>query len=224
MKAKNLNAAALTKGAKVENKVINTNPGYIFRTLNKRAQGRDKDAREIEGYSRENIKELYSRLDSTFAAGGFWWGSIYAVNGRPVVSLSAVNDSTAYYLDPAYNLGADHVLIHFAGGYYVGRLGQWSENAVLDAAKVRLQLVEKYAYALDSQEDQERKAQERKERKERKAQERKAENKRKAQERKEQKEQAKELAKVVQELKEQIAAGAISQEQAAAKVQELFAA
>lgn len=220
MKKKNLNAAALTKGAKVENKVINTNPGYIFRTLNKRAQGRDKDAREIEGYSRENIKELYLRLDSTFAAGGFWWSSIYAVNGRPVVSLSAVNDSTAYYLDPAYNLGADHVLIHFAGGYYVGRLGQWSENAVLDAAKVRLQLVEKYAAALDSQEDQERKAQERKERKA----ERKAENKRKAQERKAQKDQAKELAKVVQELKAQIAAGAITQDQAAAKVQELFAA
>lgn len=220
MKTKNLNAAALTKGAKVENKVINTNPGYIFRTLNKRAQGRDKDAREIEGYSRENIKELYFRLDSTFAAGGFWWSSIYAVNGRPVVSLSAVNDSTAYYLDPAYNLGADHVLIHFAGGYYVGRLGQWSENAVLDAAKVRLQLVEKYAAALDSQEDQERKAQERKERKE----VRKAENKRKAQERKAQKDQAKELAKVMQELKAQIAAGAITQDQAAAKVQELFAA
>ena len=220
MKTKKLNAAALTKGAKVENKVINTNPGYIFRTLNKRAQGRDKDAREIEGYSRENIKELYSRLDSTFAAGGFWWSSIYAVNGRPVVSISAVNDSTAYYLDPAYNLGADHVLIHFAGGYYVGRLGQWSENAVLDAAKVRLQLVEKYVAALNSQEAQERKAQERKERKE----ERKAENKRKAQERKEQKEQAKELAKVVQELKEQIACGAVSQEQAAAKVQELFTA
>ena len=212
--------AALGKGAKAENKVINSNPGYIFRSLNKKAQGRDASAKEVEGYSINDIKELFKRLNDTFTGGGFWWSSIYAFSGRPVTSISALTDNKAYYLDPSYTPDADHVLIHFAGAYYIGTLGQWSENAVIDAAKARLQLVEKYEEAISSGEEKERKAQEKKERKE----ERKAENKRKAQERKEKKEKAQELTKVIQELREKVAAGAISNDEAAAKVAELMAA
>ena len=207
-----LTAAKVAAGAKKENKVVNSNPGFIFRTLNKRAQGRDKDAKEVEGYSNENLKELFNRLNNTFAGGGFWWSSIYAVCGRPVTSLSSLSDSTAYYMDPTYTPDADHVLIHFAGGYYLGTLGTWSESAVIDAAKARLNLVEQYAKAIDK----EQKEQERKERKE--------ENKRKAQERKEQKEQAQELTKAIQELKAQVAAGTLSQEDAFDKVQALMVA
>lgn len=219
--AQNLKKVAiLGKGAKAENKVINSNPGYIFRSLNKKAQGRDNSAKEVEGYSIDNLKELFKRLNDTFAGGGFWWSSIYAVNGRPVTSLSLLTDAKAYYLDPSFTPDDDHVLIHFAGAYYLGTLGQWSENAVIDAAKARLQLVEKYAEAIDSQEEKERKAQEKEERKA----ERKAENKRKAQERKEEKEKAQELTKTIQELKAKVAAGALTMEEAAAQVAAALAA
>lgn len=217
-----LTAAKVAASAKKENKVINSNPGYIFRTLNKRAQGRDKDAKEVEGYSREATKELFNRLNNTFAGAGFWWSSIYAVNGRPVTSLSPLSDSTACYLDPSYTPDADHVLIHFAGGYYLGTLGTWSESAVIDAAKARLSLVEKYAQAIDKVEQEQE--QERKEQKAQERKERKAENQRKAQERKEQREQAQELAKTIQELTAQVAAGTLSQEDAFAKVQALMVA
>lgn len=220
MKKQNLKVAQVGKGAKAENKVINSNPGYIFRSLNKKAQGRDNSAKEVEGYSIDNLKELFKRLNDTFAGGGFWWSSISAVNGRPVTSLSLLTDSKAYYLDPSFTPDDDHVLIHFAGAYYLGTLGQWSENAVIDAAKARMQLIEKYAEAIDSQEEKERKAQEKAERKA----ERKAENKRKAQERKEEKEKAQELTKTIQELKAQVAAGTLSQEDAFAQVQALMVA
>lgn len=232
MAKQNLSAKQVGAGAKQENKVVNTNPGFIFRTLNKRAQGRDKEAKEVEGFSRENLKELFNRLNNTFAGGGFWWSSVYAVNGRLVTSLSLVKDPAKYgeltnvspfaWSYESYIPGAEnHVLIEFAGNLYLATLAtQWSENGVIDAAKARLSLVEQYSAAIDKEQEQERKEQEKEIRKA----ERKAERKRKSAERKEQKEQAQELAKVVQELKEQVANGTISQEQAAAKVQELLAA
>ena len=207
--------AQVKKGAKNENKVINSNPGYIFRHLNKVAQGRDKDAKGVEGYSNENIKDLYSRLNAAFVEGaGFWWSSIYAFNGRPVTSLVAVNDSTAFYLDPSFTPDADHVLIHFAGTYYIGTLAScWSDNTVIDAAAARLGLVEKYATAIDKEQDKERKAKEKAERK--------AERKAKSQERKAQADKAKDFAKKAQELKKQVEAGTITEAEAAAL---LFAA
>lgn len=214
------NAAALKQGARKENRVINSNPGYIFRSLNKKAQGRDNSAKEVEGYSINDIKELFKRLNDTFTGGGFWWSSIYAFSGRPVTSISALTDNKAYYLDPSYTPDADHVLIKFAGAYYIGTLGAWSENNVISAASARLQLVEKYTESIDSQEEKERKAQEKAERKA----ERKAENKRKAQERKEEKEKAQELTKTIQELKAKVAAGALTMEEAAAQVAAALAA
>jgi hypothetical protein len=208
-------AAKVAAGAKQENKVINTNPGYIFRSLNKKAQGRDADAKQVEGYSRESLKELFTRLENTFSCGGFWWGSVYAFNGRLVTSAVAVKQGVIY------SIADNKVVFSFAGNSYIGTLAkEWSENAVIDAAKVRLNLVEQYAQAIDKAQEQERKEQERKEQKEQKAKERKQASK----ERKQKKEQAQELAKTIQELKEQVAAGTLSQDQAFAKVQELMAA
>lgn len=203
MKKQIKKATQVAKDAKKENQVINSNPGYIFRTLNKRSQGKDKDAREVEGYSRDALKELFNRLENTFGCGGFWWGSVYAFNGRLVVSATQVQQGKYYAL------GENRVVFHFAGNSYIGTLAkEWSENAVIDAAKIRLNLVEQYAKSIDKEQEHERKEQERKERKDKK----------------ERKEQAKELTNVIAELKEQVAAGTISQEDAFARVQALMVA
>lgn len=203
MKAKNnKNAKQVASSAKQENKVINTNPGYIFRSLNKKAQGRDQDAKQVEGYSRKSLKELFDRLNETFAGGGFWWSSVYAINGRLITSVTPLKQGKYYALN-------EKAVIRFAGQTYIGTFAkEWSENAVIDSAKVRLTMVEQYGTAIDKAQEQERKAQEKAERKGRK----------------ERKESAKELAKVIAELKEQVAAGTITNEQAAAKVAALMAA
>lgn len=208
----NKEAKQLKQGAKQEIKTVNNNPGYIMRTLNKIAQGKNKDAQAVEGFSREALKELWTRLNSTFNAGGFWWSSLYVINGRPVVSLKAITPvgglTTVDDLNKVEARLHDrrHTLITFAGVTYLGTLGTWSFNAVINAAAARLQIVEdyikKFNKLMDAQEEQERKAQERKERKEEAT-------------------KAQELANKIATLKAQVAAGTITEAQAAAQ---LFAA
>lgn len=90
MKTKVLTNSEIKKGAKSELQVINCNPVWNFRKLNKIASGKDQDTKEVEGFSREYLKELFSRLNEAFNQGGFWWGSVIARHGFIVTSARKV--------------------------------------------------------------------------------------------------------------------------------------
>lgn len=147
MKKQNQTTSKLRNAARNEVKTVNTNPTYIFRSLNKLAAGTDKQAREVDGYSNKAIKALYTRLNETFACGGFWWSSVYAVNGRLVISIKPVE------LGRVYNVDEAHTIITFAGVRYYARLATtWSPSTVITSAALRLGLVEKYAKCFEKSE------------------------------------------------------------------------
>lgn len=195
MKKNVKSTAALKTAARNEVKVINNNPTYIMRTLNKLAKGSDKEAKAVDGYSIKAVKELYNRVNEAFGE-GFWWNSVYAIGGRLVTSIKAIDAQSAYYLDPSYTIEDNKVVIRFAGGYYLGTFAtKWDQAAVVSAAAAKLQLIEGYSKAIDKAEKAEKAEKEAKE--------------------------AKELAKTIQELKAAVAAGTMTEAEAAAK---LFAA
>lgn len=195
MKKNVKSTAALKTAAKNEVKVINNNPTYIMRTLNKLAKGSDKEAKAVEGYSIKAVKELYNRVNDAFGE-GFWWNSVYAIGGRLMTSIKAIDDKTAFYLDPTFPIDDNKVVIRFAGDYYLGTFAaKWDHAAVVAAAAAKLQLVEGYSKAIDKAEKADKADKEAKE--------------------------AKELAKTIADLKAAVAAGTMTEAEAAAK---LFAA
>ena len=92
MKKNVKSTAALKTAARNEVKVINNNPTYIMRTLNKLAKGSDKEAKAVEGYSIKAVKELYNRVNEAFGE-GFWWNSVR--NARYCGSRHPGNPSAA---------------------------------------------------------------------------------------------------------------------------------
>lgn len=90
MKYSNLTNSEIKKGAREELQVVNCNPVWNFRKLNKICTGKDQDTKEVEGFSREYLMELYNRLQEAFNNGGFWWGSVIARQGFIVTSARKV--------------------------------------------------------------------------------------------------------------------------------------
>lgn len=231
MKANLITAADLKKGAKIEATLVNTNPTYLFRKLNKIATGRDTDTKEVEGFSRENLKELYNRLNEAFSCGGFWWGSVLARNGYIITAAREVvfaeGDENNEDVKPLYCGKGELLLTQVINGkmYTLKAASVWSFNAIIHSASLWLKFAEAAAAASGNlytwqkaQAEAKKKASDAKKEAAKKVRKQKSEAKKEAAKR------TKELAKEIAALKEAVTSGTISAEDAAAKVAELIAA
>ena len=202
MEKKNLmKVKDLKKAAKVELSTIEGNPTYLMRKLNKVCQGKGKDTdlKEVEGLNIQKMKDLYNRLNDTFGCGGYWWGSIFAVNGKLVTNVKPVKPYAIY--------NNSEKLIRYCGQlYYATFATKWTRSAIMDSAAAKLAIIESIAAAFDKEDQKEA---------------RKAENKEARKARKEKQQKANNLAAKVAELKAKVASGEITESEAAAA---LFAA
>lgn len=233
MKANLISAADLKNGAKIEITNVNTNPTYLFRKLNKIAAGKDQDTKEVEGFSRENLKEFAKRLTEAFNCGGFWWGSVIARNGyivtaaREVVFAEGDENNDDDDIKPLYCGKGELILTEVINGkmYTLKAASIWSYNAIIQSASLWLKFAEAAAAASGNlytwqkaQSEAKKKASEEKKEAAKKA--RKAQSKA----RKEAAKRTKELAKELAALKASVVNGTLSAEEAAAKVAAILAA
>lgn len=231
MKTNLISAADLKKGAKVEITNVNTNPTYLFRKLNKIASGKDQDAKEVEGFSREHLKELAKRLTEAFNCGGFWWGSVIARNGYIVTAAREVvfaeGDENNEDVKPLYCGKGDLLLTEVINGklYTLKAASVWSFNAVIQSASLWLKLAEAKATASGELYTwQKAQAEAKKKASEEKKEAAKKERKAKSEAKKEAAKRTKKLTEEIAALKESVTNGTLSAEAAAAKVVELMAA
>lgn len=224
MKTKVLTNSEIKKGANQEIQVVNTNPTYLMRKLNKIAEGKDKDTKEVEGFSRDYLKELHSRLTEAFNCGGFWWGSIIARKGFCVTSAREVvfaegdeNNSDVKGLAVAKG---DVILTEVIDGklYSLKAASVWSYTNIISSASLCLKFAEAKAKASNNlyswQKEQEQAKAKAKEQKQAKAKkERKAAAKAKEQAKKQEQAEAtkaKEQAKAIAALNAKLAAKEIT--------------
>lgn len=229
MKTSILTNNEIKKGSKQEIQVVNTNPTYLFRKLNKVASGKDTDTKEVEGFSREYLKELFSRLTEAFNCGGFWWGSVIARQGFCVTSARVVTfaegDENGEEVKGLAVAKGDVILSEvIQDGNEKGQLyslkaaSVWSYANIITSASLMLKWAEARAKASGSlyswqqeQETAKAKAKEQKKQEQKQARKAAAKAKKEAKEQ-EQKEatQARKQAKAIQELKQQWAAKQIT--------------
>ena len=203
MKKNQISVASLRKGATNEIANVVTNPTYLFRKIDKVAQGKakDTDLRELGDVDLTNLKALFGRIESTFECGGFWWGSVLAIDGRIATSLRPIKQGVRYAIDE------NHKVVRYCGGTYYATFAKvWSFKAIIASATACLAIAEGIAAAFVKAEEKAANAESNKaDRKARKEEQAKAAN----------------LAAKVAELKTKVASGELTEEQAAAA---LFAA
>ncbi len=144
----------LKKVASNEVKVINTNPTYQMRKLNKFAVGKETDLSDLkkaQEVSVIGIAELYNRLEEAFGCGGFWWGSVMAREGRLLTSCKEVKDDLA-------DGGSDFTSLSTRDGFcwtefvdgklYSFRVAaEWSAVNIINSATMMLRFAEARAKA-----------------------------------------------------------------------------
>ena len=212
------------KGARQLFAQVNNNPTYIFRKMNKIAEGKDTDFNEIakEGISKEDVCEQYNRLQEAAKCGGYWWGSVIARKGYIITSAKKVEMDAPLYVTKGWE-----VLTEVINGtlYSLKAAATWNYSNVVASAALFLKFKEEAARKSDTlfswQKVQDtEKAQAKEARKEEAKKARKAAS----EARKAEATRARELAKKVQELQAQVTAGALTQEEAATQLAAFMAA
>ena len=146
----------IKKGAKFETNVISTSPVWNMRKLNKIATGKDQDAKEVEGFSRDYLKELYNRLDEAFNAGGFWWNSIIARQGFCVTAARPVTfaegDENNDDVKGLYVAKGEVLLTEVIDGqlYTLKAAAVWSFANIISSASLWLKFAEARAKAANN--------------------------------------------------------------------------
>ena len=203
---------------------VNTNPAYIFRKMNKLAEGKDSDFNDIskEGISKEAVCEQYNRLQEAAKCGGYWWGSVIARHGYIITGAKKVEIDA-----PLYVAKGGEVITEVINGtlYSLKAAAAWNYTNVVASAALFLKFKEEAAKesgalyswqkvqaTAKAQAMEARKAEAKKARKAA-SEARKAEATR-----------TKELAMKVQALKAQVKDGTLSQEEAARQLAAIVAA
>lgn len=141
-------SSEIKKEARKEITNVVRNPLYIFRTLNKYAAGKDTIAKEVEGYSREYVKELCDRLQEAFNQGGFWWGSVIARKGYIVTSVRKVafaeGDEDNSDVNGLYTAKGGELLTEVINGdlYSLRAAASWNIGNVIASAGLALKFAE----------------------------------------------------------------------------------
>lgn len=213
MKTSILTNSEIKKGSRQEIRVVNNNPVWLFRKLNKIAAGKDQDTKEVEGFSRDYLKELFSRLTEAFNCGGFWWGSVCARQGFIITAAREVTFAEgAENNDDVKGLSVakgEVVLTEVIDGkmYSLKAASVWNFNNIIASASLWLKFAEVRAKASNNlyswQKEQEQAKAKQKQQKQEQA---KKARKEQAKIRKEQKEQEQAEATKAKEQAKQIAA------------------
>ena len=213
MKTNILTNSEIKKGARQELQVVNTNPIWNFRKLNKICTGKDTDVKEVEGFSRDYLKELYNLLVEAFNCGGFWWGSVVARQGFIVTSARKVvfaeGDENNDDVKGLAVAKGEILLTEVINGelYSLKAAAVWNMTNIIASASLWLKFAEAKAVANSKlfswqKEQEQAKAKAKEAKKEQAKKVRKAQ----AQAKKEQKEQEQKEAKKAQEQAKAIAA------------------
>jgi len=216
--------ADIKKGAKATFASVNTNPTYIFRKMNKLAEGKDVDFNDLvkEGVSKDDVCEQYNRLQEAANCGGYWWGSVIARNGYIITGAKKVEIDS-----PLYVAKGGEVLTEVINGtlYSLKAAAAWSYSNVVASAALYLKFREEAAaksgnlYSWQTVQAT-AKAQAKEARKAQAKEARKAAS----EARKMEATRAKELAMKVQVLQAQVKAGTLSNEEAATQLAAIMAA
>ena len=208
-----LTNSEIKKGSRQEAQVINTNPIWLFRKLNKIAAGKDQDTKEVEGFSRDYLKELFSRLTEAFNCGGFWWGSVCARQGFIITAAREVTFAEgAENNDDVKGLAVakgEVILTEVINGkmYSLKAASVWNMNNIIASASLWLKFAEERAKASNNlyswQKEQEQAKAKQKQQKQEQA---KKARKEQAKAKKQQKEQEQKEAAAAKEQAKQIAA------------------
>lgn len=205
MKTSNLTNSEIKKGARQEIQVVNANPIWNFRKLNKIAAGKDQDTKEVEGFSRDYLKELFSRLNEAFNCGGFWWGSVIARQGFIVTSARKVvfaeGDENNDDVKGLAVAKGDIILTEVINGelYSLKAAAVWNMTNIIASAALWLKFAEAKAKASNNlyswqKEQEQAKAKAKEQKKEQAKKERKAKAKQEQEQANKAKEQAKQIA------------------------------
>ena len=203
---------------------VNTNPTYIFRKMNKLAEGKDVDFNDIskEGISKEAVCEQYNRLQEAANCGGYWWGSVVARHGYIITGAKKVEIDA-----PIYVAKGGEVITEVINGtlYSLKAASAWNYSNVVASGALFLKFKEEAAKksgTLYSWQKVQLTAQA--QAKEARKAEAKARRKAASEAKKQEASRAKELAKKVQELQAQVKAGTLSNEEAATQLAAIMAA
>lgn len=221
--------AQVKKGASQVFASVNTNPTYIFRKMNKLAEGKDVDFNEIakEGICKEDVCEQYNRLTEAANCGGYWWGSVIARHGYIITAARKVEfaegSDNNEDVKPLYVAKGEELITEVINGtlYTLKAASAWNYSNVVASAALFLKFKEEAAKTSGTlytwQKVQETaKAQAKEARKEEAKKRRKAASEAKA--------QAAKTAKVLQELQSQVKAGTLTNEEAATQLAAIIAA
>ena len=234
MKTTVLTNSEIKKGARQELQVINTNPTWNFRKLNKIASGKDTDTKEVDGFSREYLKEIYNRSIEAFNCGGFWWGSVIARQGFIITSAREVTfaegDENNDDVKGLAVAKGEVILTEVINGklYSLKAAAVWNMANILASASLWLKFAEAKAKASGNlfswqkeQEQAKAKAKEIKKQEQKKARKEQAKAKKQAKEQEQAK--AKELAKALAALNAKLAAKEITKAEYTKQVMALAA-
>lgn len=216
--------AVVRKEARETFASANMNPTYIFRKMNKLAEGKDVDFNALakEGVSKESVCEQYNRLSEAANCGGYWWGSVIARYGYIITGAKKVEMDA-----PLYVAKGGEVITEVINGtlYSLKAAAAWNYSNVVASAALFLQFKEEAAKKANSLYSWQKvqataKAQAKEARKEEAKKARKAAS----EARKAEATRVKELAQKVQALKAQVKDGTLSQEEAASQLAAILAA
>lgn len=216
--------AAVKKGARQLFAQVNNNPTYIFRKMNKLAEGKDVDFNELakEGVNKEDVCEQYNRLQEVANCGGYWWGSVIARHGYIITAAKKVEIDA-----PLYVAKGGEVITEVINGtlYTLKAASSWNYTNVVASAALFLKFREEAAAKSGTLYSWQKvqataKAQAKEARKEAYKKARKAAS----EARKAEAAKAKEVAKKVQDLQAQVKAGTLSNEEAATQLAAIMAA
>lgn len=232
--------AELKKGASQTFAVVNSTPTYLFRKMNKLAEGKDADFNEIakEGISKEDVCEQYNRLQEAASCGGYWWGSVIARHGYIITAARKVEfaegDENGTDVKPLYVAKGEELLTEVINGtlYTLKAASAWNYANIIASAALFMKFKEERArqcgnlyswqQAQDTAKAQAKEARDAEAKARKEA--RKAEAKARKEARKAEAKKAKEVAKAIQDFQVQVKAGTMSNEEAANKLAEILAA
>ena len=212
---------------------VNNSPTYIMRKLNKLAEGKDADFNELakEGVSKEDVCEQYNRLTEAGKCGGYWWGTVIARQGYIITGARKVTfaegDENGEDVKPLYLAKGEELITEVINGelYTLRAAASWNYSNVITSAALYLKFVEAAAKASGALYSwQTAQATAKAKAAEAKKAEAKARRKAASEAKKAEASKTKELAQKLQELKAAVAAGSMTEDEAAVKAVKLLAA